>query len=127
VSVSGLTLDAGALIAIERGDERVRAILKRAVKNDLDIAVPVGVVAQVWRDGQRQSRLARLLSASAVTVVDLDEGAARLCGVLLGRTGGSDVIDASVVVCARERAYLVVTSDADDLHRIDPRLPVVTV
>jgi predicted nucleic acid-binding protein len=127
VTVGGLTLDAGALIAVERGDEHARAILRRAVQNDLEIAVPVGVVAQVWRNGRRQARLARLLSADEVTVVDLDEGAARLCGVLLGRAGRSDVIDASVVVCARERGHTVVTSDADDLHRIDQRLPVVTV
>jgi predicted nucleic acid-binding protein len=127
VTVPGLTLDAGALIAVERGDEHVRAILERAVQKDLEIAVPAGVVAQVWRDGRRQSRLARLLSAHQVRVVDLDEGAARLCGVLLGRADRSDVIDASVVVCARERGHTVVTSDADDLRRIDARLPVVTI
>lgn len=127
MTVDGLTLDAGALIAVERGDEQVRAILKAAVQNDLEIAVPVGVVAQVWRDGRRQSRIARLLSADQVAVVGLDESAARLCGVLLGRADRSDVVDASVVVCARERGHTVVTSDADDLRRIDPRLPVIAV
>jgi predicted nucleic acid-binding protein len=127
VRVDGLTLDAGALIAVQRGDEHVRAILKRAVQKHLEIAVPVDVVAQVWRDGRRQSRLARLLSADQVAVVGLDEGAARLSGVLLGRADRSDVIHASVVVCARERGHTVVTSDADDLRRIDPRLLVIAV
>ncbi len=124
---SGFTLDTGALTGVERGDERVRAILTRAASNGLEIAVPVGVLAQVWRDGRRQSRLAKFLAAATVSVVDFDEGAARVCGVLLGRPGATDVIDASVVVCARERGHIVVTSDPDDLHRIDPRLAVVTI
>jgi hypothetical protein len=46
---------------------------------------------------------------------------------LLGRADRSDVIHASVVVCARERGHTVVTSDADDLRRIDPRLLVIAV
>lgn len=127
MTLGGLTLDAGALIALERGNRRCAAILRRAVQHGLPIAVPAGVVAQVWRDGRRQAHLARLLSAAEVTVVDLDGTSARLCGVLLGRSGGSDVIDASVVVCARERAHTVVTSDAGDLRRIDPRLPVIDI
>jgi hypothetical protein len=127
VTVSGLTLDAGALIAVERGDRRVGAILQRAVDNGWVIAVPAGVLAQVWRDGRRQSRLAKLLATATVSVVDLDADAARVSGVLLGRAGASDVVDASVVVCARMRGHIVVSSDPDDLHRLDPRLAVVAI
>jgi predicted nucleic acid-binding protein len=127
VTVVGLTLDAGALIAVERRDARVTALLRKAVENRFQLAVPAGVVAQVWRDGRRQARVANLLSVAEITVVDLDEGAARLCGVLLGRAGSSDIVDASVVVCARERRHTVVTSDAQDLRRIDPHLPIVAI
>jgi PIN domain len=127
VTIGGLTLDAGALIAVERRNRRVVAILRRAQAAGAEIAVPTGVLAQVWRDGRRQARVAKLLCAAEVTVVDLDDGAARLCGVLLGRAGSSDVVDASVVVCARERRHTVVTSDADDLLRIDPHLPIVAI
>jgi hypothetical protein len=127
VTAGGLTLDAGALIAFERGDVHVRGLLLQAVENGLQIAVPAGVLAQVWREGRLQARVAKLLSTAEVTVVDLDDGAARLCGVLLGRAGSSDVVDASVVVCARERAHIVVTSDPDDLRGIDPRLAIVAI
>jgi predicted nucleic acid-binding protein len=74
-----------------------------------------------------QSRLANLLATATVSVVDFDADAARVSGVLLGRAGTSGVIDASVAVCARMRGHIVVTSDPDDLHRLDPRLAVVTI
>jgi hypothetical protein len=45
--------------------------------------------------------------------------------VLCGKTGAADVIDASVVLCARERGHRVVSGDPDDLLAIDPALPVV--
>ena len=47
--------------------------------------------------------------------------------VLLAATGSRDAIDASVVLTARERRHWVVTSDPDDLHRLDPDLPVIAV
>ena len=60
--MSALVLDAGALIAIDRGD---RAVLARIVKAD-KVGDPVRTnamaIAQVWRDGKgRQARLARIL------------------------------------------------------------------
>lgn len=124
---TGLTLDAGVLIAVERGDGRVRALLRRAVERQMRLAVPAAVLAQVWQDGARQVRLARMMASPEVEVVDLDADTARMCGVLLGRRGARDVIDASVVVCARRRQDAVVTSDADDLRLLDPGLPVITI
>jgi hypothetical protein len=44
-----------------------------------------------------------------------------------GATGTSDVIDASVVIVARERNDNIVTSDADDLRRLDPTAPIFTI
>lgn len=124
---TGLTLDAGVLIAVERGDGRVRALLRRAVERQMRLAVPAAVLAQVWRDGARQVRLARMMASPEVEIVDLDADMARMCGVLLGRRGARDVVDASVVVCARRRQDAVVTSDADDLRLLDPGLPVITI
>ena len=60
--VKGLTLDTGALLALERGDSRVRALLRRALERGLPLSVPAGVVAQAWRGGPRQARVARLLA-----------------------------------------------------------------
>jgi hypothetical protein len=125
--VSGLTLDAGALIAFERNDRRAVAILARAIEKRLPLTVPAGVVGQVWRDGRRQVRLVRLLGSRAVDVEPLDDARARAAGQLCGVTRTRDVIDASVVVCARARDQGVLTSDVDELSRLDPSLRLVRV
>jgi hypothetical protein len=44
-----LVLDAGALIGLERNDRRMWARLDAAAKAALDVVVPVGALAQVWR------------------------------------------------------------------------------
>lgn len=121
--MTGATLDSGALIAFERGSPRMLALVERATDRGLRLAVPAGVVAQTWRGG-RQARLSRLLRAPSAEIVPLDELAARAAGVLCGRTGIADVVDASVVVCARERGHQVVSSDPDDLLALDPTLRV---
>ena len=122
-----LTLDAGALIAIERNDRRVIGLLKRTPIHDVALAVPAGVVGQVWRDGRRQARLARFLAASTLEIVVLDDAGARAAGQLCGAAKTSDVIDAAVVLCARDRGGVVVTSDAEDIRRLDPALEIQRV
>lgn len=125
---AGLTLDAGALIAVERGDRRLRVLLDETERAGWPIAVPVGPLAQVWRDGARQVGLARFLNAAdRVEIVEWDAATARASGVLCGRTGTSDVVDASVVLCARERDHHVVTSDPKDFVVLDAQLPVIVV
>jgi hypothetical protein len=59
---------------------------------------------------------------TAVPVVD--QVLAEAAGVLCGRTRTADVIDASVVLVARRERAVVVTSDADDLRRLDPGVPL---
>ncbi len=126
--MKGLTLDAGALIALERGDERVRALLQRVVADpEAALCIPAGVLAQVLRDPRRQTRLARLLKHDHTNVVSLDDATARVVGLLLGLRRCSDAIDASVVVCARRHRQGVVTSDPDDLRRLDPKLALTVV
>lgn len=122
-----LVLDAGALIAIDRNDRRVVALLARSRPNEIGLAIPAGVVGQAWRDGRRQARLARFLSAPDVEVVPLDDARARAAGQLCGASGTNDVIDASVALCARDRGRAVLTSDARDLLRIDPTLEIERV
>ena len=125
--MSGATLDAGALIALERNDRFVVTVLRRALEVGDVLAVPAGVVGQVWRDGRRQARIARFLGGDACEVVALDDRGARLAGQLCGVTGTADVIHASVVVCARNRGHTVITSDPDDLRRLDPSLELVAI
>ena len=91
--------DAGAFPAIERNDRSVIAQLKREQLAGRRPLTPGGVVAQVWRGGHgRQASLARLLAG--VQIVPIDEDPGRLAGMLLGRSGPSDAIDASVVCLA---------------------------
>lgn len=123
--MTGLTLDAGALIAVDRNERRVVALLARAVERGLELAVPTGVIAQVWRDGRKQARLARFLGASSVEIVALDDRVARAAGQLCGVRRTRDIVDASVVLCARERSHQVFTSDARDLRALDATLPLI--
>jgi hypothetical protein len=125
--MSGLTLDAGALIAFERNSRKLVTLLKRALEVGHSIAVPAGVVGQVWRDGRRQARLARLLGSSEVTIEPLSDRHAREAGQLCGASKTRDVIDASVVLCGKQRGHCVVTSDPNDLRRLDASLPLIVV
>ena len=115
----GVTLDAGALIALERGDERITALLSEVVSQRCVLRVPAGVVGQVWRRGKRQARLAQFLRAREVDVVALDDRLARACGELCGAAQTDDVIDASVVLVARKYGDAIVTSDPNDLRHLD--------
>ncbi len=117
-----VVLDAGALIAIERGDDRMTALLAASQSTPVRFLVPAAVVAQVWRDGARQTRLARFLKTPQVEVLPLSAEQARAAGVLCGLTGKRDVVEASVVIAAREHKAPVVTSDPDDLGALDPTL-----
>ncbi len=123
--MTGATLDSGALIAFERGSPRMIALVERAMDSSALLAVPAGVVAQTWRGSGRQARLSRLLRSPVVEVVPLDDPGARAVGVLCGQAGVIDVVDVSVVVCARERGQRVVSEDPRDLRAIDPSLVVV--
>lgn len=111
-----LVLDAGALLAVERGDRDLIALIKR---DRVEGRAPIthgGVVGQVWRGGHgRQVNLARLLPG--VDVVALDDGLGRRAGVLLGQAKTKDVIDASVVLLARDGDDIY-TSDPEDLKRL---------
>jgi PIN domain nuclease of toxin-antitoxin system len=117
-----VVLDAGALIALERGDARMRALCREAQVRSVRLVVPAGVVAQVIRDSARQVALRALLNSSTCQVPALDRALAEAAGSLCGRTGTSDIVDASVVLIARREHAPVATSDVEDLRRLDPTL-----
>jgi rRNA-processing protein FCF1 len=119
-----VVLDAGALIAFERGDARMRALVREALKAGVRLVVPAGVLGQVWRGAAKQAPLRALVKGPTTVVAVLDQVLAEAAGVLCGRTGTSDVIDASVVLVARRERAIVVTSDVDDMRRLDPGLPL---
>jgi len=127
ITAAGITLDAGALIALDRGDKRLIALLNRALALCLPLRVPSGVVGQAWRNGRIQVTLARFLRIGEVEIIPLDEQLARACGELCGAAGTADIIDASVVIVAMQRGDHVVTSDPGDLRRVNPTCPIIPI
>jgi hypothetical protein len=123
----GLTLDAGGLIALARSDRRIAVLLARAAETAARITVPASALAQVVRRPERQVRLARLIRQPTTDVVPLDRVDATHVGRLLAASGSADVVDAHVVICARRAGQRVVTSDPDDLRRLDRDLDLLVV
>ncbi|MDR1711216.1 MAG: hypothetical protein LBR58_05100 [Propionibacteriaceae bacterium] len=122
-----VVFDAGALIALERRDQRMLALLAEIGDSEIACYIPAGVLAQVWRGTPKQAPISRLLKTQAVKVAPLDQAEAFRVGQLLGRTGCSDVTDAHVALIARPLGALVVTSDPGDIAAIDPSLRIQTV
>jgi len=110
-----LLLDAGALIAYERGSRVVRAFLTTAERAGVAVRTSTTVVAQVWRRGPRVAPLALLLRG--VEEVPLSPDRARRVGLLLERARSSDVVDAALVELA-DYGDEILTSDLTDIARL---------
>ncbi len=108
-------LDAGALIAAERRDQRLIALLAVASADRQPVRVPAAAVAQAWRGGSRPATLSRLLDS--VTEVALDSPRSRRIGELLGTATTADVVDASVIDAA-PAGDIVLTSDPADIAHL---------
>lgn len=78
--MNGAVLDTGALIAFERGERVMVALVARALELDLRLWVPAGVVGQAWRNGRTQARLAQLLNSALTEIVPLADAQARAAG-----------------------------------------------
>ena len=125
--MSGITLDAGGLIALDRNDRRVIALIARAMERGLRVTIPATALAQAIRNPARQARLSRLIRQVSTDLIPLNGPDATAVGLLLARTATSDVVDAHVAVCARRAGQAVVTSDPADLRKIAPDLTLVVV
>lgn len=111
-----LILDAGAFLAVERLDRDVMALIKRERQADRCPLTHGAVIAQIWRGGAgRQAPVARLLAGTDVRPAD--DALGRRAGVLLGRAGAADAVDALVVVLATDGDE-VLTSDPADLRAL---------
>jgi hypothetical protein len=122
----GVVLDAGLFIAVEKRNPIAVHLVHRFAQQRTPLVTSAGVVAQVWRGGERkQAPIAFLLRRTQV--IDLTNAVARIVGRMLALTGTRDPIDAHVVLLARERGWPVLTSDDADLHAIDPGLDVQAI
>ncbi|MGD0452618.1 MAG: PIN domain-containing protein [Solirubrobacteraceae bacterium] len=113
--MSGVTYDAGALIAAERNSLSMWALHRRLLERGVRPTLSTAVLGQVWRGGP-QAQLSRLLRGCRVA--PLSEPEARAAGAALASSRSNDLVDAVVVVTALARQDLIVTSDPDDLRRI---------
>jgi hypothetical protein len=109
-------LDSGGLIAFERGDRDIAALVEATRRRREQVVTSSGCVAQAWRHGgSRQALLSRLLRG--VDEKALDSDVSRGVGELCANTATSDVIDAHVALLARDED-MVLTSDADELRTL---------
>ena len=125
--MSGVTFDAGGLIALDRNERRVIVLLARAVETNSRVTIPSSALAQAIRRPERQARLSRLIRQPNSDLVPLDRVDAVHIGRLLAASGTSDIVDAHVVVCARRASQRVLTSDPTDLALLDPTLQLIVV
>jgi hypothetical protein len=124
--VTGVVLDAGAFIALERRDRVMVHLAHRFARERVPLVTSAGVVAQVWRGGSgAQVPLAFILRRTEV--VDISHAVAKTLGRMLGATRTKDPIDAHVVFLARARSWPVITSDPKDLLAIDRTVVIQTI
>jgi len=110
----GITLDTGALVALERRRDRVLRLLRAARDRSQPVTVPVAVVAEWWR-GRTDIREAIL---AALIVEPMGVSLARAAGDALAAVPQSTVVDAIVMASAARRQDVVLTGDLDDLARL---------
>ncbi len=113
-----MILDAGFLISVDRGERGAQEFLTAALIHETPLTTTHPVVAQVWRDGAQQARLARFLQS--VVIVAFEGGPE--VGNLLARAGTSDVVDAHLVVVAVRRSEPILSGDMDDLQSLTSAL-----
>lgn len=113
--MQNVVYDTGALLAAERGSEKLANLHRRFIADSVAPLIPVVVLAQAWRGGP-QPRLSMLLKGCEI--LPDNERCGRAAGVACARNETSDVVDALVVVTAVERNAAIVTSDPGDLKRL---------
>lgn len=121
---NGLTLDTGALIALERRSRRMVAVLAATQAEDLLVTVPAPVLVEWFRGSP--SRVHEVLDA--LHVEPLTERLARIAGeALVGLPAAISVVDAVVMASAAQRGDYVYTSDIPDLQVLQQRFRSVRI
>ncbi len=123
MTIRGITLDTGALIAIERRRQRGTRLLELARARLAVLAVPMPVIAEWWRG--RSDVRDRILDI--VRVEPLSIAVAKAAGEAQAHVPSSTAVDAIVMVFAASRGDVVFTGDTDDLERLRRFFPAVRV
>jgi predicted nucleic acid-binding protein len=114
--MAAVSFDSGVLVGLDRADTRAWAWLRRAAERGEPPLVSAASVAEAWRDGRTQPRLAAALHACDIR--DVDEPIARAAGEALAATAGRNTVDALVAATAARAGALLVTGDVDDIRRL---------
>lgn len=123
MSATSYTLDTGALIGLERRRQRMLGFLRIARADRATLFVPSVCVAEWWR-GRTDLREQVL---AAVVVEHTDEALMRLAGEALGSVQSATCVDAIVMASAARRSGVVLTSDVEDMTRLQRAFPSVRV
>ena len=106
-----MILDAGFLISVDRGERTAHTFLTAASRSKVALHTTHPIMAQVWRSGSRQARLAGFLKT--IIIHPFEDG--HPVGRILAETGASDVVDAHLVIIAMRLGHDILTGDPDDL------------
>lgn len=125
----GITLDTGALVALERREKRALTLLDAALDKDLPITLPLAALAE-WHVGRRHGIATRLMSC--FELAPLTPNVCAAVGGALRQLGldSCHFVDACVVAvaaCRPDRIDRVVTSDPHDIQRLAALFPGVYV
>jgi len=127
--VIGITLDTGALIAMEKNKSRATMLLRAAKEQRAELFATTPVIAEWWRGRTDRSESIRRV----VTVVPFPLAAAEAAGLVLGEIRDARervrlAIDVMVMAFAALHGGAVVyTTDVADLARIHPYFPAVRI
>ncbi len=114
--MNGVTYDKGALVAADHNDRRMWSLHAGFLAEEVSPTVPTPVLAEAWRGGARQARLARFLALCETEVLSVEQ--ARAIGELAGKSGHHDIVDVAVVEGAIRRHDAIVTSNPTHISRI---------
>ena len=117
-----LVLDAEGIVKLARGNLGTRYRFEAAKERQAEVVTAASALAEVLRGGPKDAALHRVLAR--ITVVPIDKAYGRAAGELLGRSGLSGhryALDALLAAVALDqpRPVVLLTSDPDDLARLD--------
>ena len=98
-------------------NSRLWALIKRATQRGDELHTTHPVLAQVWRDPARQANLARALRHFDIHALDESVSVGRR----LAASGTSDVVDAHLAVAAERLGTFILTTDGDDMQKLNAR------
>ncbi len=117
---AGLTLDTGALIALENNNRRVQTLIDASLAQGLAVRTPAAAVTEFW-NGSHSKELREIIEATFVTTtLDVAKRAGDALTVLNPHRApsGPGVADALVAASASVHGDIILSSDAPDMLRL---------